>query len=228
MTGHNLARTLLPTVAALALLLVLPLESVTRADEPQVTVGADQVTTVVGRFDSLAELLADICTKADVELRAYGAPDRAVTADYVERPLAQVIERLLSREDYLIGMRENVTQGGLSRVVWIRVTGAKHAAVGALPGGIPVPSGFGKSEFRSEQATDALRAEEAVAQHLLADDARVAAFLKVDPAELARSLRQYPHIEALLHKLRAEQQHPEVIEKLDAVIHELAVPDAGQ
>jgi len=228
MKGHTLARAFLPTVAALALLLVVPLVSTTHADDQQVTVGADQVTTVLGRFDSLTSLLADLCTKADVELRSYGAPDRAVTADYVERPLARVIERLLSREDYLIGMREGGTQGGPSRVVWIRVTGAKHSGVGVLPGGIPVPSGFGKSEFRSEQATDALRAQEAVAQHLLADDARVAAFLKVEPAELAQSLRQYPHIEALLHKLRAEQQRPEVIQKLDAVIHELAASDDGQ
>ena len=102
------------------------------------------------------------------------------------------------------------------------VTGAKNAGASALPGGISVPSGFGKTEFQREQATAALRAQEAVAEHLLADEARVAAFLKVDPGEIAQSLRQYPHIEALLHKLRAEQQHPEVIEKLDAVIHELA------
>jgi hypothetical protein len=177
--------------------------------------------TVVGTFDSLKALLADLCSKTNVALKSFDAPDHPVTATQTKRPLTEVIERLLSSENYLLGVRGSEAAGAPMRVAWIRVTGAKDSGAGVVSGGIAVPSEFGTTDFKQERPADVNRAEKAVADRLLADDAHVARLLKVEPRELAQSLRQYPHIDVLLRKLRAEQRHPAVVEKLDAVIHEL-------
>ena len=192
----------------------------------RVAVDADQRTTVVGSFDSLAELLRTLCAEANVELRAYDAPDRPITAHQEGRSLADVLERLLSRENYLLGVREGEAPGPRVRVAWIRVTGAKSSGLDDLPGRVDVPSRFGATDIERESPTDARRAQEAVAASLLADDAHVASFLRAQPRELAQSLSHYPHIDSLLRELRAEQQHPAVVEQLDAVIRELEAGNA--
>jgi hypothetical protein len=196
------------------------------AEAVRVQVGADQTTTVVGSFESLAGLLRTLCAEAGVELRAYDAPDRAITTHQEGRPLAATIERLLSQENYLLGVREGEAPGPRVRVAWVRVTGAKNSGLGGLSGGVDVPSRFGDTELEHESTADARRAQQAVAARLLADDAHVASFLQAEPRALAQSLGHYPHIDGLLRKLRAEQQHPAVIEKLDAVIRELEAPSA--
>jgi hypothetical protein len=211
----------LATVLLSGLLVRVPVS--VSAEEKRVVVTADQTATVIGTFDSLTELLSDLCAKAGVELRSYDAPDHPISASHTERPLSEVIERLLSKENYLLGVRGGRAEGSPMEVAWIRVTGSKGSGDEAVPGGLDVPSTFGETAFDSEDPTDARRAQEAVAARLLANEAQVAQFLKMDPRALAASLRQYPHIDVVLRKLRADQQHPAVVEKLDAVIGELAL-----
>jgi len=185
------------------------------AEEARVEVAADQTTTVVGSFASLSDLLSRLCKQADAELRAYSAPDREVTVNIEQRPFSETIERLLAHENYLLGVRGGRETGSEIRVAWVRVTGSKGTPAKPVPGAEPA-SAAGK------QSADPRRAQEVVADRLLADDAQVAMFLSAEPTALAQSLRQYPQIGDVLRKLRARQQHPAVVEKIDAVLAELA------
>jgi len=217
-------RTTIQATIALVLLLAAPTAG---AQQGSWEVGPDQATSIDGTFTSLAELLTELCTRAKVELRAYDAPDRPLTATVTKRPLAEVLERVLSQENYLVGVRGGDSPQSPLRVVWIRVIGAKNPELAASPRGIAVPSDFGSTEFDAERPTDRSRAQEAVAKSLLADEARVRQLLEADPEAIAQSLRQYPHIDALLGKLRAEQEHPEVAAHLDAVIAALTAAKKG-
>lgn len=193
--------------------------------EQRVEVGPDQTTTIVGSFDSLEALLIDLCAKGNAKLRSYDAVDRAVTVHHENQPLREVVERLLAQENYLLGVRGNGSQAGSIQLAWVHVTGSKGIA--AVPGEIAVSPNPGVTGVERASPTDGQRAQAAIADRLLADDAQVAKFLLAEAHELAQSLRQYPDIELLLRKLRAEQQHPALIEKIDAVLGELAKPEEG-
>ncbi len=212
--------------AALSACVVVSSLSPVRADENRVHVAADQTTTVVGRFDSLAALIAELCDEAGVELRGFDAADRIVGASCEELPLHAVLERLLSAENFVLGIQGGDPDDGdpeekAARVVWMQVSG--NSPAGSLPivGGVTLPSSFGDSTFEDEDTSQSARAMRAVAEHLLADKVHVAEFLRVPAKDLALSLGHYPHIRPLLEQLRRQEQHPDVVEKLRAVIAEL-------
>jgi len=207
------------TSAALGLAAIL-LGSYGWADPPRVEVGGTQTTTVVGRFPSLARLLRDVCQRANVELRAFDAVDRPVTVDQLARPLPEVIAHLLSEENYLLGVRGPDVPDRPPEIAWLRVTGSRESHAEAMLSGLSVPSQFGSRSFEEESPSETRRAEHSVAARLLGDQRLRSQLLAMDPAELAESLRQYPHIEDLLGDMRAGQE-PEVREKLDAVIRRL-------
>lgn len=197
----------------------------TAEDTARIDVADPRAVTVVGDFESLSNLVATLCQRANVELRGYAAPDRPVTVDQRSRPLRDVLERLLVRENYLLGVRTPANDGetaGASQldVAWIRVTGSRASGAGAA--GLTVPARFGRTEFKREDPIEADRAHAAVAERLLSDEAGVRAFLDADAGDLARSLGQYPHIDVLLRKIRSEQEHAEVRDQLDAVLAALA------
>jgi hypothetical protein len=207
-------------VLVLSLLDCVRLVSDARAGERRIEVDADQTATVVGTFASLAAVVTDLCVQAKAELRGFDATDRKITIDQVRRPLTDVIALLLAQENYLLGVREANTPGQPAMVAWIRVTGSKEAGSAVLGGGLTVPSDFGARPFKDESTSETRRAQQAVAARLIADEQHVAQLLATDAKHLARSLRQYPHIEELLRQMRTGQV-PAVAAKLDAVIAEL-------
>ncbi len=228
----RIKNSLRPFAAATVLIVVAALHAThapaegTREDA-HVEVAADQSTTVVGSFESLSGLLAELCKQAGAELRAYDAPDREVTANLEGRPLSEAIDRLLAHENYLLGVRGGRERGSELRVAWVRVTGSKGTAETTVPA---EPTASGESDEKSAgeetEATEATaasqqRVHEAVAAQLLADESRVAILLNSDAGALAQSLRQYPNVDQVLRKLRADQQHPAVVEKIDAILAEL-------
>ena len=189
------------------------------AQERIVEVHDDRTATVSGTFESLRDVIGELCAEADVELRAYDAADRPLTTRQERRPLAELIEHLLSDENFVVGVRTPASTDGGVRLAWLRVTGSKHSGASKPTPPDATPA---RADADTPDAPGDDPARRAVADRLLADDARVEQFLAAEPAALARSLGQYPDIERLLIELRTEQSHPAVIEQLDAVLAELA------
>jgi hypothetical protein len=198
--------------------------------ENTIEVTPDQSVTVLGVFPSLRSVIAEVCQRGHVELRAFEAPDREVTVAYKGVPLTTALEGLLREESYLVGVAA-ADRGKPPRVTWIRVvaggdtaprqpepTGAAATPTPPVPTlGFEVPATFGDAEFSSEDPEQRARALHAIASRLIASKQLMSA----DPQALAATLQQYPHARELVTQLRNEQDDPDIRARLDQVLASL-------
>lgn len=187
--------------------------------ETVVKVDSTQRATVVGSFDSLGQLLKDLALKADFELRDFATADRSVRAAYRDQPLRVVLERLLRDENYILGIEGGETDDAPVRISWLRVSGT--SGVAGLRG-FSVPANFGAASFEKEDAGESQVALGVLAEQLLASGDSVSQLLELPPAELARSLAHYPHVDSLLGQLQKGDLHPDLAAKIYAVRESLA------
>lgn len=193
-----------------------------------VEVSQEQAVTVVGVFPSLRSVVAEVCRRGGVELRAFDARDREVTVSYHGVPLTTALEGLLREESYLVGVAGN-EPGKPPRVAWLRVVGGSDAGTTEVipPGdagpdssrpqptmGFEVPATFGNAEFSSEDPEQRARALHSIASRLVTTKEVMSA----DPRALAVALRDYPHARQLVTQLRDEQEDPDVRARLDQVL----------
>ncbi|MFT5041490.1 MAG: hypothetical protein ACI8TX_002464 [Hyphomicrobiaceae bacterium] len=220
MTFHRTRRRFSATCLAIASLFATPLAgSTVRAEMPAtVQVEDGQLATVDGRFESLAETIAELCELAGVELRSYDATDRAVIGNAKDQPLARVLERLLSEENYLLGVRPRPRDTEATDIAWLRVTGSKGANAKTPWAGLNKTKAEDAASPPVPEELNSAAVMQAVAGELLADEARIGLFLATEPDAVATSLKQYPQAVAVLTNLGRRNLHPDVVEHIDAVI----------
>lgn len=201
-------------------------------------VAADQTTTLVGQFDSLKAVLEELCSRAGVELRAYDADDRAVSANYRDLPLGDVMTALLNHENYLLGQGRDPATGN-ARVAWVHVSGNQSGPVTKMaarklgsemgfdtppppapaaapappaPAAVPPPvAPLGENPDVSEELLASL------AEKMFGGEKRQQ-FLITDAEVLAGSLQHYPDSPQLVRRLLGQQNDPAIIQKLTEVL----------
>jgi hypothetical protein len=111
------------------------------AQEPQLTVTADQVVTLSGSTTSLRDVIQQLCAASGVELRQYDAQDRPFIGNYESMPLSELLPRLLRSESYAAGLRSAGEDRG-ARIAWIRVMSRAEAKAteSFRPTPVPVPA----------------------------------------------------------------------------------------
>jgi len=139
---------------------------------PKVDVRSRSDVTVVGRFESLYELIEQLCETSGVVLRTYTAPDRAVVANYRNLPFRDVLQRLLSRESFAIGVTKR-PDTERPRVTWIRVVSAR-----ASEASVHGPTVLPRAAFSSPHAAVRRRAASAFASRVRHDAEFRAQFLR--------------------------------------------------
>ncbi len=192
-----------------------------------IEVNERQTATVDGRFDSLRHVIEELCDRGAVDLVVYGAADRPVTARYVERPLDEVLARLLNEESFVMGTRSSGEDA--PRIAWLRVLGSE--------------GGLGSGEARGTNSTRPTRrvssrqlqefipevgltdpepikrreAVQAVARQILTNREVTDRFLAIDNRQFVDALKGERFGEEFIVRLRASQRNKDVREKLDAI-----------
>lgn len=222
------------------MLAMIATATASQAAAPVVTVDDEQRATVSGQFDSLKELVEEICRKAEIPLYTYDAEDRTVTAGYEDRPLHEVLRRLLRTDSHILGIR---SVDGEARVVSVRVMGENKGVFNPyLPGRgarpdigealrearqqVParpfaVPSDLLNSSFNSDNADDHRKAAEYISSELLGSVGSQQRFIGVDSRAIARTFAPYKRSRSILAKVRDMQTDPAVRIKINQIISEL-------
>ena len=216
-----ISRSVRPVVTVL---LVCAASPAFAAERVQVVVTPDQRVSVTGRSASLRTLLEDVCWRAGVTLRAFDAEDRDVQTGFAELPFARALERLLTRESFLIGM--SAPESGATRVTWVHVLGptdrARARRRGASPGrtrrAFEIPPDLLRAAFSAENPRDQEAALRQIASRILDDPRERAAFLATDAALIVETLSRYPRAKILIGQLHSEQKPGPVKEKLEDII----------
>lgn len=205
--------------------MVVALVSSAGADGLEIEVSLDQQATVIGRGHSLKQAVTELCWQANVELRFYDAEDREFRVTYSERPLDEVLARLLNRESFVVGVRASAS-GPRPRLVWLGVLGpnevamrsrAERAWMGAVRP-FRLPPRLITAAFASKDEGERQRALAKVAEHVSGDPRQRAGFLGTDAKLIAQSLVRYARAGELLEGLLNAQQDPELRTKLTKVI----------
>lgn len=189
--------------------------------ENELQVTSDQTTTVRGTFESLADLIAELCRQGQVELRFYNGVDREIRAAYIELPLRKVLERLLADENYLLGEAGGPPSDDPIRVAWLQVSGLGGGGVQVVEKKVGPPPTIPWNQG-AEVSSEAAQTMETVSDLLLADDRKIENFIATPAKELADSLQNYPKVYEALVRLSRYQNLPRVTTKLNEVIAELA------
>jgi hypothetical protein len=150
---------------------------------PTVEVASRSDVTVIGRFESLWALVEDLCEKSGVTLRTYTAPDRAIVAHYEHMPLRDVLERLLNRESFVLGLTKP-TGAPRARIGWLRVV-ASRAKRDDVVGGANLP----RLAFTSPHESVRRRATLSFASRLVRNAEFRGEFLRAGDRRLLRLLK---------------------------------------
>ena len=186
-----------------------------------VEVRSRRSVTVVGQFESLQAVVEELCEKSGVALRTYTATDRAITANYVDLPLRDVFERLLSRESFVLGV---VKRGGdeRTRLTWIRVVESSRKVASAPRRAATKPVVLPRVGFTSPDSNIRRRVTVAWTRRLQNDVAYRMQFLKTGDRALINQLARGRHSEEFLQQAAARVGDAAVRAKLTALRRSLA------
>jgi len=180
----------------------------------------DYVVSVVGRSNSLQATVQALCDQTGLELRGYRAPDRRIRANYVDMPLAKVLERLLRRESFVLGFTA-APPPRRPRLAWLRVIGTKRidaSIVSGIPAGSGVSAVFLPSEALTEpDATERRKASAEFVARLRTDERLRSRLIATPDEELVAALANTPYGLEFIQRLRAALREREISAKLARV-----------
>jgi len=134
------------TAATVLLAVVAPARRTLAEDSVKLEVSADQEVSLSGESPSLRAVVEELCDRAGIELRGYGAPDREFHGSYHDVPATGLLPRLLRDESHVVGLTTDEKHH--TRIAWLRVLGEADPAAGA-----PRPMAVASAAARLRAAT---------------------------------------------------------------------------
>ena len=220
-----------PTLAVVALLLVVPLVAHASLE---ISVTPDQRVIVVGEHPSLEALMEDLSWRAGFELRSFGIEDRAVVTSMQDVALDDALRRLVGRDLYTVGL--TVGADGKARVSWVEIPGPREA-MGARRGmakprasdeaPFQVPPKLFLTAFESTDPAERAEAFATIERRVLSDPAERARFLATVDELFVDALMKYPEAAEILRRLATSQEDAEIRAKLGRVVAAIEAKSAA-
>lgn len=159
-----------------------------------------------GRIESLRAFVKKLCGQVGIELLGYGAPDRVTRVRYRELPVQEALERLLWKEDYLLGGGEaQPSDGSAPEIVWLQILGTEGddsdsaGATASTDGGDPIV--LPRTGYTTRSTTIRKRTAEAFAKRLDDDEDARRRFLATPDATYTKLLGKESYAVAFLMDL---------------------------
>ncbi len=200
-----------------------------------IDVDDEQSVTISGSSESLRATITELCLRANVDLVAYEAPDRPISASYQRVPLSEALGRLLRSEIFLVGIRPRDAPA-TQVVTWLRVSGSTGGVAGgptpespsaapAAAAGPPLDLGVDQilvdTALTSQDTFARNNARRTILEALRGDPAPLERFLEGDVPAVVEQIAGFPHSAELLNSLQSVTTSVEQRSKIQSLLRSL-------